>query len=429
MLAVRCELQSEVSTLKKLLLWVLDRWKWFLWGLLVLVSLGIFLWLWQSDRSEIALLTDQSAAQRWESEGKSYAQASVYLPDEDAISSSSIPSIRLAMENALTDAGVPSEDYPWYFALSRTTQSTLSSDDGKLTATVDVTMVTGQYFRLHPMVIRTGWYMSEDDVMHDRIILDLQTAWDLFYTDDVVGQFLQWNGQRYQVAAVVDYPEGTYNEKASGDTRRAWVYYDSPGVNSTDISASGTSDTDAAGDNSNSTSSEVSFTCMEVVVSQPVKGYAVSALQTVLKDYLPEDTVYTDNTGRFSLSGRWSILRSLSTRGISNKAIGYPYYENAAQLLENHLALRLIPEFFTLLFPAVSLIIWLFLLNRRRRWGLYSIPIAIDNAIDRRNTRLYEARLNGNTGESEKKHRLRRKEKSIEALEYDQPPRRRFRKK
>ena len=377
----------------------------------------------------VSALTDQTAYARWETEDKPYAQASVYLPEDNAIPDSGIPSIRLAVENALSAAGVPSTDYPWFYAASKIQQATLQN--GIASSNVELTLITGDYFRMHPMVLRTGWYMSEDDVMHDRIVLDRQTAWDLFYSDDVVGQFLEWNGQRYQVAAVVDYPEGKYTGLAAGDTRRAWVYADSPGVTggSSTSSNDGSDTVSADAVPSGTASSDVGYTCLEMVLPQPVKNFAVSTLQSVIKETVPEDTVYTDNAGRFSLESRWNVLRNLSTRGISSKAIAYPCYENAAKLVENHLALRLIPEAILLAIVGISVLIWLILLNRKRTWGLYSIPTAIENAIDRRNARNYEARLRGEEPKGfRKKHRKKPKKVKHHELDYS-PGKRRWRRK
>lgn len=70
----------------------------------------------------------------------------------------------------------------------------------------------------------------------------------------------------------------------------------------------------------------------------------------------------------------------------------YPYYENAARLTENHLAIRLVPEGLLMCVPIISLLILLLLLNRKRTWGLHSIRDAVENAIDRKHQRDYAAR-------------------------------------
>jgi hypothetical protein len=371
---------------KKLLRWLLTHWKQVVWCLVCLICLGIFGLLWHGDQETVGTLTAQLAAERWETEEKPYAQATVFLETQDGISGDSIGEIRLSVENALTASGVPSAEYPWFYGLSRMEETTLTN--GTASSNVELTLVTGDYFRIHPMSLRTGWYMSEDDVMHDRIILDRQTAWDLFYSDNVVGEYLEWNGSRYQVAAVVDTEPGKYNDLAAEGTRRAWVYADSPGAAE-----------ETAG-----------FTCIEMVLPQPVSGFAASTLQSVLENLTPEGTTALDNSGRFSLKNRWSILRSLSTRGISDSAIPYPYYENAARLVENRLALRLIPEGICLGIPLISLLILLLWLNHRRTWGLHSIPEAVSRAIDRRNARNYEARLRG--------EEPRRRRRPVDGLDY-----------
>jgi hypothetical protein len=209
--------------------------------------------------------------------------------------------------------------------------------------------------------------------MHDRIILDRQSAWDLFYSDNVAGQYVTLDGYTYQVAAVVDTETGEYNALAAGDTRRAWVLADSP----------------ALADNG------MGYTCMEMVLPEPVDGFAVSTLKTVLGDMISDSTAITDNSGRFSLENRWSILKNIETRGISLTGVDYPYWESAAQLVENHLALRLVPEALLLAVPLISLIILLLVLNHRRTWGLHSIKDAVENAIDRKHQRDYDAKMSG----------------------------------
>ena len=358
--------------LKKCLKWLLLRWKLCLWVLAVVISLGIFGLLVRGDQKTIATLTHQQAAQNWGTEEKPYSQATVFLPAENAVPTDSVAQIRNEVEKAMLGASVAASEYPWLYAFSCNRQGELKN--GIASSNVTVTMIAGDYFTIHPLPVRYGWYLDESEVMRDRIVLDRQAAWDLFYSDNVVGQFLEWNGQRYMVAAVVDTEPGKYNELAAEGTRRAWVFADSPGADP-----------------------NPGFTCLEMVLPQPVKGFAVSTMASVLESYLPKGTAPLDNTGRFSLINRWNALKEISVRWISSQAISYPYYENAARLVENHLALRLIPEGIFLGFPCISLIVWLLMLNARRTWGLKSISRAVERAVERKRTRDYEAKLRGDT--------------------------------
>lgn len=366
--------------MKKCLRWLLLRWKLCLWVLAVAVSLGVFGLLCRGDRNTVATLDSQLGAQRWETPEKPYSLSTLFLDAENSIPATELQQIRIQVENALTAAGTPSEDYPWLYAFSRTEQATLKN--GVASSTVEVTLVSGDYFKLHPLPVRNGWYFEDSEVMRDRIVLDRQTAWDLFYSDNVVGQYLTWNGQNYVVAAVVDGEQGTYNQQAYGSVNRAWALGDSP----------------AADQNQG-------YTCVEMVLPQPVKGFGVSTMKAALERFMPEGTEPLNNSDRFSLVNRWNALRTISTRWISSQAIAYPYYENAARLVENHLALRLIPEGIFLGFPVISLLIWLWLLNKKRTWGLYSIRDAIERAVEKKRTRDYEARIRG----QEPKKRSRRK--------------------
>lgn len=378
---------------KKILGWLLARWKLGLWVLTVLISLGIFGALVDGDRKTVGLLPHQLVAEAWETEEKPYAQAALFLPEESGIPLERVPEIRLQVENAMQAGSVASEEYPWLYAFSHTQQAQLKN--GIASSDVELTLIAGDYFTMHSMPVRHGWYLSESEVMRDRIVLDRQTAWDLFYSDNVVGQFLEWNGHRYMVAAVVDTEPGKYNEMAAEGTRRAWVFADSPGADP-----------------------DLRFTCVEMVLPQPVKGFAVSTMASALERYIPNGVAPVDISGRFSLLSRWNALKSISVRWISSQAIAYPYYENAARLVENHLALRLIPEGIFLGFPAVSVLIWLLMLNRRRTWGLHSIFDAIERGVERKRTRDYEAKLRGERPRKTSVPAPRRKNKARGNLDF-----------
>lgn len=366
-------------------------WKRLLWAAVVVLCLITAAVLRHGDQQTIAELVPQLAAERWETGEKPYALASVFLAPGSGVPQDSLSEIYLNVENALTAGGVGSEDYPWYYSASYKTDGTLVN--GVASCDVELTAIAGDFFRIHPMELVNGWYMDENDVMHDRIVLSRQAAWDLFYSDNVAGMFCELNGQRYQVAAVVDLEPGTYNEMAAGDVKRAWVFADSPGLNMGE-SAPG-------------------FTCMEMVLPQPVKDFATTTMKGALQGFIPEDTLITDNTGRFGLKNRWDVLRNIGLRGVVQEPVEYPYWENAARLTENHLALRLVPEAIVLGIPAISLIIVLLWLNHRRTWGLHSIKTAVENAVDRKHQRDYDARLRGEEPMTWKQRLRRRRQRDF----------------
>lgn len=373
---------------------IIRRWRLVLWIFTVLLSLGLCGLLLHLGEQNVAELIPQSAAERWETEDKPYAMASVFLPEDQAIPADFVGQFRLSMENVLLAGGVGSETHPWYYAFSRTEDAVLTTDTAS--AQVELSVVTGDYFRVHSLPLRYGWYPSEDHVMLDRIVLDRQAAWELFYSDHVVGLFLQLNGHYYEVAAVVDIEEGKYNELASQGVSRAWVLQGAPGVDA-----------------------EKGYTSVEAVLPQPVKNFAATALRSALGNSITEQTPIIDNSGRFSLENRIAALKNISTRGIMTEAIQYPYWENAARLTENHLALMLIPELLLLLYPLVSVIIWLVLLNRKRTWGLHSIRDGVEYLIDQRNIRNYEKQY-GPMESEEDDYEYYEEYDQFDELEYDE---------
>ena len=391
------------------------HWKKLLWGgVCLLCAVGLVLLVW-NDRQVVETLTPQRTAQRWETSDKPYAMASVFLTPEHSIPDIRIGEIYLAVENALTAAGTSSEDYPWVYAASRMEDAELSN--GTVTCKTELTAVSGDFFAIHPMPLLDGWYIDEDDVMHDRIVLNRQAAWVLFYSANVTGQFVTLNGKPCQVAAVVDTEPGRYNELAAGDTARAWVLSDCPALSA------------AEADGETGMTSSSGYTCMEMILPQPVKQFAAGTMGSILGDSIPEGTPVTDNTGRFSLPNRWYVLRHLTTRGISSEAIAYPYWENAARLTENHLALRLIPEGLLIIFLAVSLIALLVWLNHRRTWGLHSLKDLAENAVDRKHQRDYEASLYGEApkqlpGRVQRREERRSRRQAQKALHYAEKGRR-----
>ena len=64
--------------------------------------------------------------------------------------------------------------------------------------------VGGDFFSFHRMFLRSGNYIAESDLMHDRVVLDKELAWKLFGAIEVDGMELEINGKRFIVAGVVE---------------------------------------------------------------------------------------------------------------------------------------------------------------------------------------------------------------------------------
>lgn len=312
-----------------------------IWSLINAVCLVLLLFMIRQDHAAIDSLLAQNAADRWASSDKEYVMTSVFLDEPNAIPQDQIDTVCLNVENELTMGGVGSDTYPWIYAVSSQGKATLSHVS--VHSDVELNIVSGDYFIIHPMSIINGGYISDRDLMHDRIVLDEQTAWELFYSTNVVGQYLELNGVECVVAAVINLESGRFNELAEDNINRAWILSDCPAV----------------------VEQEINYTCLEMILPEPLEGFALSATQNAFESILPYDVMIVDQSKRFSLSHRWYILRHLTTRGISENTVVYPYWEKAAQLVENNLARRLVTEFALFLVQSASLVILLFLLTKK----------------------------------------------------------------
>ncbi len=329
-----------------------------------LLALGLLV---HGDASMTGHLTAQNAAKRWQTTEKPCAMASVFLSPGQAIPDAKLGEVYVGLDKALTTAGAG--DQRWYLAASGRQDAVLRSGDRSVKT--ELFAVRGDFFQAHSMTLRAGAYPQDGDVMHDRIVLDRETAWVLFYGDNVAGQYVELNGVTLQVAGVVDREPGRDNALVRENT--CWVLWDCPALEA-----------------------PPGYTCLEAVLPQPVSGFAAGALTTALGSMLPEGATVTDNDRRFSLKNRIYVLRHLAQRSVGDGELGYPYWENAARITENRLALRLIPEAILaallLLLLAIQLLWW----NHRRTWGLRSLRRLFEDAVERKRRRDWD-RTHGGT--------------------------------
>lgn len=114
-----------------------------------------------------------------------FVQNSIFAPEPDAQDPSADTSARLYAD-----------------AYSGSTQLSVS---GKSPGSVTVTAigVGGDYFLFHPLQLLSGGYVSDEDYMADRVVLDAQTAFNLFGSSDVAGMEVTINGKTFPIAGVV----------------------------------------------------------------------------------------------------------------------------------------------------------------------------------------------------------------------------------
>ena len=303
-------------------------------------------------------LVTQSAADAWRGESEErFAQVSVFLPVNGTKTLDEIRSFRATLEEKFVQESMeaPEGGSLYTDAFSGETELTAyGTASGNLTVTA--IGVGGDYFLFHPLPLLSGSYLTADDYMGDRVVLDEQTAFALFGSSDVAGMELTINGKTYPVAGVVD--------RESDFASQAALASEDPNKPSGDSKAIIFMGYDAL-----NAISELPIDCYEIVLPDSVSGYG----KKMVTETFPVGTgVVVQNTDRLSVSGLVSVLGSFGKRVMTTRGVVYPYWENAARMIESYAAVLLLLAVLLGLMPAVCLVIVLVKLIRRGLVGAYT---------------------------------------------------------
>lgn len=281
----------------------------------------------------------QRMAQRWDEEGHS-AHVSCFFSDSAQATPDTVMAFEYALKNKLQEASIeaPSESARlWVDAYSAKGQISLSS--GLSSVNVGAYGVGGDYFMFHPLELEPGsMYFSGDDMMQDKVLLDQNTAWQLFGSYDIAGQPITiGSGSDAHVgvvAGVIKNESGWMNEKAGASAGTVYVSYEM---------------LDTYGRHSG-------INVYEIVMPNPITGFAKGMVADNM-GFEEEQIQVVENSSRFSFLGLLSVIGQFGTRSMNAKAIIYPYWENAARGWEDILSILLVLELLFLLVPVILLII------------------------------------------------------------------------
>ena len=310
--------------------------------------------------STAGAMASQQAAERFRGGSEMrFSQVSAFFPVDGGTSVQDIYTFRRGIDAPLTEIGVEAAQGGslWKDAYSATGQ--ISIQGPKATATAQTIAVGGDWFAFHPLTLRSGTYIYESDLMHDRVVLDETLAWQLFGGFDLAGQEVRIGGRRFINAGVVAREEDAASQRAYPGGAGLFMHYDTFAA----LTAPDGGDTPSAsaqGAASAVPSAEIS--CYELVCSEPLTGYTRSIVEQGF-----EGATVVQNTKRFSVGNTLSLLGKFGERSMLREAIIYPYWENAARYTEDLLCVLLVAIFVVGAFPAICAA-WFVIFNLRRAW-------------------------------------------------------------
>lgn len=335
------------------------------------VSFVVFLILLAVTGHMASSLTDQQMAERWSEEG-GVAQISCFFSTNSRVTEDSLQEFEHSLDSYLQEASIVQEsENPsarlWADAYSADGKLTVSSESGSVEA--DALGIGGDFFLFHPQRLLYGAYFSGNDLNHDYCVIDEDTAWQLFGSNDVAGMMVYISGVPHIVSGVIERPKGRMVEKAGLDSTRVYVslstledYGMSQGINH-----------------------------YEIVMPNPVKEFALK----YVKEQLGSDereTEVLENTSRFGLMGRLKVIGAFGTRSMNGRAIIYPYWENVARGYEDIIGMLTVFMLLFLLYPLVLVLGVLIYWWRHKGWTMKDVWHKIKDKLERFWERQYARR-------------------------------------
>ena len=295
-------------------------------------------------------LDSQKAALRWSADDEPYTQTSLFLENADGFTMPNIYETRAEIVNELSnnaikgniinlpDGSVMEIGRLWADAYSGAAVMYTSTETVSSVET-NVIFTGGDYFLFHPLILVSGSYYSDTDLMKDRVVIDEFLAWQLYGAADITGMRIKVNGEVFYIAGVVKQEQGNAVAEVYGDRPRLYMPYES----------------------ALKINEFYRITCYEACLPNPVEGLGYGIFKDVtVKDEFRSITV--ENSARFSLKSLWGIISSYDKSSVKTNAVVLPYFENAARIIESRAALLLVIAALSLIFPILSSIYFIWLL-------------------------------------------------------------------
>ena len=201
-----------------------------------------------------------------------------------------------------------------------------------------------------------------------------RTSTDPAQTDEPVGDDASADDSPVDNASASDHSAGETDtsdasaDNASGSGDSSGSASETVDVSAGDTSSGSENDTkggneaDGSGDSQNVGKANTSFkdtgriTVYEIVMPNPVEGYAAAVLERSLGEDI--GAIVVDNTNRYGFRSLLTDLRDFAFLGMRMQSVRYPYWENVAIGWETIFAALLLLEFVLIIFT-ILLLLWM----------------------------------------------------------------------
>lgn len=256
------------------------------------------------------------AAERWSQEKGGYTQISCYFANDSGFTFENVDTVRNSIASSMTNSGVDMNETvipdSYYAQLGKFTVTC----DRNASSQAEITAVGGRFFLFRSFNLLKGAYFSENDNMHDSIVIDRSLAFKLYGSENVIGFPVYLNGVKFVIAGVIADPQTKYENECSGDIPHAYIPY---------------READKLYDKAEIPKN---LNCYECILPEPVDDLAYNTVESVFAENYKDKYIIVKNTDRFSSKVRLKHIKSMNRSAVMDKAIELPYWENASRMAE-----------------------------------------------------------------------------------------------
>ncbi len=274
-------------------------------------------------------LQSQRQAERWAGEsGLRFRQFTCILSPGQTLTPEAIYSFRSAAADKIAASDLELPQGGSAFCDAWSVGGTLKVRGPRGSFDAGALAVGGRFFDFHPMELLCGGFLTESDVMKDRVVLSEQLAWLLCGSTELAGTSVEIGGREFFVAGVVAQEDDRFTRAVSEGGPTLYLHYENRAL-----------------------TGESGVTSYEVVLPEPVRGFA----RSVAEEPFAKQGLVVENTGRFSFASSLQRLRGVGKLGTRTTAVTFPVWENAAVAAENACALLRLAGLLLLVWPAMLL--------------------------------------------------------------------------
>jgi len=278
-------------------------------------------------------IIDTSYYKQWTGDSElRFTQMAVYLSESETVTKDDIYSFRSSLNQALKDASLEANEGGSLFNDAYLAYGSMSIQGSKQTCNAKTYGLGGDFFSFHSFELVSGSYISDSDLMQDRIVLSENLAWRLYGATDLAGMTAIINGNEYYIAGVVRLSDDYFTKKTKDTDEILFMSYDAM------LKA-----------NSNTT-----ISCYEIVLPDAVDDWGKAIIEQNFPCGNGEVVQYR---ARYSLKNLFSVISDFGLRSTSTNTVAYPFWENAVRVSEDYAALFLVLMIVFGICPFITLIV------------------------------------------------------------------------